>query len=303
MSNMKTIRTSTTGRLRNPESVTDYFEIDSAHIGDRFAISVSFPSSYSATDSLRYPILYATDGNLYGPIAEAVMSEFAVFDAVVPVQPFLQVSIGFTADQTPQANTLRIRNLGLPGARMPAYMEAHVRKRLGADAIGTFVKNYEAGRADRFLAFIEEELHPEICRRYRVQVDDVGLFGYSAGGLFSLYALTSGSRLFNRYGAAAAGVFSDDCLVFGMYEQLLQRSVSTERQIHLHLSINSYELFGAARLYRVNMFNLLRFFDTLVERPLPGLHITTDILAGQSHSSGWVDGYRSFVRACYPKPS
>ncbi|MBT2336617.1 hypothetical protein J7E49_22250 [Variovorax paradoxus] len=295
-------RVPATGRLRNPELHTEYFEIDSAHMGARFAIGVSLPAAYRTTD-VKYPALYATDGNVFGPIAEAVKGEFEVFDAVVPIEPFLQINIGFTEEQTPQTNTLRQTNLVLPGSTIPDFMDAHVRKRLGAEAVATFRELYTTSKADHFLAFIEKELHPEICRRYRVQADAVGLFGYSAGGLFSLYAMTSGSQVFTRYGAASAGAFAEDSQVFGLYEQLLQRTAGTERKTHLHLSINAKELFGPVRLYRMNMINLLRFHDAMVERPMPGLQITTEILPNESHSSGWLDAYRSFVRACYRKPS
>ncbi|MBT2336637.1 hypothetical protein J7E49_22350 [Variovorax paradoxus] len=292
--------TTESGRLGNPESFTEYFEVDSLHVGDRFGISVSLPRLYGTTPDAGYPALYATDGNVYGPIAEAVMFDFDVFDAVVPIEPFMQVSIGFTAKQTPQANTLRMRNFVAPGASIPEYMQAHVSARLGPAAVAAFCENFAAGRADRFLAFIEEELHPEICRRYRVQADAAGLFGYSGGGLFSLYAMTSGSRIFSRYGAGAAGVFPDAPL-FKMYEQLLQQRGNTAVPAHLHLVTNAKELFGSARLYRLNVINLLRFYDTLIERPLHGLQVTTEVLTGESHSSGWLGAYRSFVRACYRK--
>lgn len=286
------------GRLENAALNTQYFEIKSAYTGDTFAISVFLPRQY-ADDDAAYPLLYMTDGNIYAPISESVMPAFMQFDAVPRAEPFLQVNIGFPADQAQHALTLRMRNFGLPGATVPDYMAAHTRQRLGPEAAHAGIEQFRNGQADKFLAFIEEELHPEILRRFRIKPDAVGLFGYSAGGLFSLYGLVSGSRIFSRYGVSAPGVFSDDCMIFSMYEERLRCVPADDRQIHLHLSINSLELFGLARLYRLNMVNLLRFYDMLLERPLPGLRITTDVVAGESHYTGFVDAYRSFVRGCY----
>lgn len=290
-------------RLRNPESRTEYFEIDSTHVGYSFGISVSLPRTYDDSADVDHPLLYATDGNVFGPIAEAVMCDFFEFDAVQPVQAYVQVSIGFPGDQAAQASTLRIRSLFPPGESVPDLMEEHVLNRLGPGSFAAWSENYKAAHADKFLAFIEEELHPEICRRYSVREDAVGLFGYSSGGMFSLYALTSGSRLFTRYGAASPYLPTADSQVFGRYAEMVQRRRDTESRVHLHLSVNTSELFGPVRLYRMNAVGLLRFFDLVAEQPLPGLRVTTDVLNGEAHGSGWLDGYRSFVRSCYREGS
>lgn len=51
-------------------------------------------------------------------------------------------------------------------------------------------------RADIFLSFLTAELHPRIERDYGTATSGHGLFGYSYGGLFSLYAWLTGVTLF-----------------------------------------------------------------------------------------------------------
>jgi uncharacterized protein len=292
-----------TGRMANPQTRVEYFEIYSRHVADKFGISVSLPQEYATQCNDFYPLLYATDGNSMGTLMEAGRPGLVGFDAVPPVRPYVQVNIGYTAEQAPQARILRNRDLIPPGEGMPEFMASHVRKRSGADAseseIEAYLKQYKNSRADNFLAFVEDELHPEISRRYRVRPNDVGLFGYSSGGLFSLYALTSGSQLFSCVGASSPGIHVPDSTIFARYNKLLTMTGRGERKVHLHLTVNAHELLGPVRLYRLMGINLLRFLDMINECPLRGLRVTSEMILGESHASGVFDAYRSFLRRCY----
>jgi uncharacterized protein len=293
-------------RMTNPQLRTDYFEIYSAHVGDNFGISVSIPLKYASEGDESYPLLYATDGNTNGPLMEAGRVRLTGFDAVRPVQQYIQVNIGYTAEQAPRHLILRNRDLIPPGEGMPDFFPSHVRRRFGPDApesaVEAHIAQYMNSRADNFLAFIEDELHREICRRYRVRGDEVGLFGYSSGGLFSLYALTSGSRLFSRVGASSPGIHVLDSTIFSRYEELVAKGNDVDRDTHLHVTLGSHELLGPVRLYRLMGINLVRVLDMIDESPLPGLRVTSEIIAGEGHNSGVYDAYRSFIRSCYGRP-
>lgn len=291
------------GQMANPVVQTEYFEIDSDHVGDRFGISVSLPGAYDTGADGAYPLLYATDGNTFGPIMDTVRFTLGGFDAIPPVRDFVQVNIGYPPSKSASQAVLRNRDLIPPGEDMPRFMGAHVRSRLGPSTpestVQALLDAYRSARADNFLSFIEDELHPEICLRYRVDPTDVGLFGYSSGGLFTLYALTSGSRLFSCFGASSPGVHTDGSKIFDLYKRLLQRAERPGLDLRLHLTLNSEELLGSVRLYRNLAINTLRFLDMVYVQPLPGLAVTAEVIEGQTHYSGFVDAYRSFVRACY----
>jgi uncharacterized protein len=297
----------TADKMANPQVRSDYFELRSAHVGDTFGISVSLPLKYACEGDDSYPLLYATDGNTNGPLMEAGRVRLTGFDAIRPVQQYIQVNIGYTAEQAPRHLIMRNRDLIPPGEGMPDFFPSHVRSRFGADApesaIEAHIAQYKNSRADNFLAFIEEELHSEISRRYRVDSDQVGLFGYSSGGLFSLYALTSGTRLFSRVGASSPGIHVPDSTIFTRYEELVAAGGDPDRDIHLHVTLGSHELLGPVRLYRLMGINLIRVLDMIDENPLPGLRVTSEIITGEGHNSGVYDAYRSFIRSCFSRPS
>jgi hypothetical protein len=63
-----------------------------------------------------------------------------------------------------------------------------------------------AGGADRFLAFLQTELLPEIDRRYRTAGFRI-LLGHSLGGLFVLHAFVAASELFQSWIALSPPAF------------------------------------------------------------------------------------------------
>lgn len=65
---------------------TEYFEIDSASAGDRFAVWVTRPVDYDRGGEACYPAIYVTDGN----VSAAMLSPYAehtAFDLIGAFQP------------------------------------------------------------------------------------------------------------------------------------------------------------------------------------------------------------------------
>jgi predicted alpha/beta superfamily hydrolase len=71
----------------------------------------------------------------------------------------------------------------------------------------------ELGGADKFLAFLTDELRPWIGERYAVDPSRQILFGHSLGGLFVLHAMYASPRSFNIYLAASPTIRFSDRLV------------------------------------------------------------------------------------------
>lgn len=188
---------------------TEYFEVESTSVGARFAVWVTTAPTYAQDDQVDYPVLYVTDGNYsVGQTAPlAVMQS----DLALPIAPYLQVTIGYAGADAQDWGRVRNRDLVPPGEPVPPAMRGSLEMavdnglmtRAEAEA---YLEDLSNTRADAFLTFITDELHPEISRRYRVAPEGHGLFGYSYGGLFSLYALLTGCPLFAAYGAGSPGV-------------------------------------------------------------------------------------------------
>ena len=77
--------------------------------------------------------------------------------------------------------------------RTASRIRAGARTREESDA---YLAELRDTHADVFLSFLTAELHPRIGHDYGTAASGHGLFGYSYGGLFALYAWLTGSTLF-----------------------------------------------------------------------------------------------------------
>lgn len=285
---------------------TDYFEIDSVATGVRFAVWVTRPAAYDAQPDVEFPVLYVTDGNLLAaltaPYANAIAS-----DPLAGIQPFVQVSIGYAGAGLPDFSWMRNRDLMPPHEPPPPELEAGLEAAFASGAM----TRAEADRAiaavrdphgDRFLDFIENELHPVVTGRYRVRPGRCGLFGYSLGGLFSLYALVRQSPLFDRIGAGSAGLLSPESQIFVLLDEFAKRR-GTFDDVRLCLTVNNLEATGSFTIYRHLARGVLELVDKLQELQLEGLTVTTLIVPEETHLSGITASYLRFLRACFSTAS
>ena len=169
------------------------------------------PPTYSRRIDEAFPVIYVTDGNTNAVVATAA-SYLVLGDHLRPTRPFIQVCVGYADGDAGQRFVRRNRDFIPPGEPFSPMMERHVGAKAYANALGSggqedFLTYARNGRADRFLAFLEHELHPEIVKRFRVN-KSIGLFGHSQGGLFALYALTKRSPLFSVFGASSPAILT-----------------------------------------------------------------------------------------------
>ena len=176
------------------------FNVDSEHVGDQFEIRVFQPPrlppaaedmGVQVPDAFR--VIYTLDANM-GFAGVVGTTQILPGDPDGgPCEYLIVVGIGYPLDQENMSNValLRSRDMTPPGTPEPPEMEMFKQVAGGLD-VGF-------GRADRFLRFVEEELDPLIRREFPCLPDKAGLFGFSYGGLFALYALFSRSPTFDRY--------------------------------------------------------------------------------------------------------
>lgn len=277
---------------------TEYFEMESTSVGARFAIWVTTSPTY-AHDEADYPVLYVTDGNYsLGQTAPLAVMQG---DVALPIAPYLQVTVGYAGADAQDWSRVRNRDLVPPGEPVPPAMrsslETAVERQLMTQAeADAYLAELATTRADAFLSFLTDELHPEIARRYRVAPEGHGLFGYSYGGLFTLYALLTGCPLFAAYGAGSPGVASEESIALALAERPLDLAGR-----RLHLTVNGPEMTGELPIYRM----LGRGFTLLVESLRStdsGLALTTQVL-GETHLTGLQPSFLSFMRTCWSSPA
>jgi predicted alpha/beta superfamily hydrolase len=284
---------------------TDYFELDSSHVGGRFAIWVTRPVDYETSDEARYPAVYVTDGNVAAAML-APYAELTAFELITAFQPYMQVTVGYAPDQAAEWLTLRTRDL-VP-ADEPAPQSIIDAVAADAETAGwtqeehdEYIRSIQSGRAAQFLAFLEDELRPVIEERYRILEGATGLFGYSYGGLFTLYALMRQSPMFRYYGAGSPGVLHPDSQIFHL-EQHLADGGTGFGDVTLHMTINELEITGRSHCYRDLGIQFTRLIDKLWLSNHAGLEFSARILPNETHMTGFTQSFLSYIRCCYGAP-
>ena len=149
---MATAVTKAAGVAPAPDPTPDHV-VESAVLGERRRVEVALPAGYAATPEARYPLLVTLDGPDH--LAHSAHSA----DALA------------TLDLGPETIVAAVRNE--PGRRDRDLLPP-------ADGA-------PSGQADRFLAFLADELRPALDSLYRTD-GTAALAGHSYGGTFATYA-------------------------------------------------------------------------------------------------------------------
>jgi hypothetical protein len=236
----------------------------------------------------------------------APYAEHMAFELITAFQPYMQVTIGYAPDQASEWLTLRTRDL-VP-ADEPAPQSIIDAVAADAETAGwtqeeqdDYIRSIQSGHAAEFLAFLEDELRPVIEERYRVLDGATGLFGYSYGGLFTLYALMRQSRMFRNYGAGSPGVLHPDSQILRLEHQLAE-SGSCFGDVTLHMTINELEITGRSHCYRDLGIQFARLIDKLWISDHAGLEFSARILPNDTHMTGFTQSFLSYIRCCYGAP-
>jgi len=177
-------------------------------LGADYDVRVMLPRGYDQHRFRRYPVIYFGDGlfawdpldgwdafspgsNAFDPDA-SVSKELTQFGAMREV---IQVAVDNTAQACPYAE-LRLRDFVPPGDSFDV------------GAIYSGCPGAGAGRADRFAAFLRDELKPWIDAQYRTLPDPehTAFAGYGVGGLFAIYVGWDFSDTFARVGSQSLGL-------------------------------------------------------------------------------------------------
>jgi uncharacterized protein len=158
----------------------------SKNVGDTFSISVGLPNGYDAAQPQRYPVVYLLDANVYFDILATTLNKYSNFGLAPEV---ILVGIGYKDFQ--MMDSLRCRDDTYPAG-------------LPEDSM------IVSGGADKFLAFINNELIPLMDTKYRTDSLRRILMGHSLAGYFTAYALLQDlqgkSKGFSGYIAASPSV-------------------------------------------------------------------------------------------------
>lgn len=180
--------------VETSSQIFEHKAFESAFVQPR-NISVWVPADYSADTGIRYPVIYAHDGqNLFEADTSYAGAEWAIDETADRMM---------IAADLPPAIIVGIWNTD---RRWQEYAPQKVIESLSGDTssewLGPTLPDLEA---DAYLRFITEELKPFIDATYATSpgADDTMIMGSSMGGLISLYAVAEYPNTFSRAAAVS----------------------------------------------------------------------------------------------------
>jgi len=283
---------------------TRYFEIDSKIAGTRFAAWVTTPPQYDADQTQNYPVVYQMDGNLFFP-ATAPFHQAGQSDPLSPQIPFILVSVGYSEQESHAWVWLRVRDLLPPGEAVPEVMRQAVEHgveagMLSKDEAPKYLAMFDKPAGDKFLGFLENELHPLLKETFRIDEKNIGLWGDSYGGLFTAYVAIKRSEIFKNIGIGSPGIVDLDSEVLKMYAQAFasKKDYSGRR---IHITLGARELAEPSIYQSITARGTSELLAQTSLKPLSGLKVSSEIIPLETHITGAVPSWFSFLRACYLK--
>lgn len=267
-----------TGRLAQgkkpwPVRGSESFEIESKEVGDTMAVGVwqpdpAFLAARGVAAGAKLDVVYVLDGSWALGIA-AALSTLQLADLIRPgFPPLLLVGVDYPE--------------GRPNARSRDYtMKDSVPKAM-AQALAANPATAPGG-ADRFLAFLEKELDPQIRSRYNAKPGPAGLLGDSFGGTFAFHAFLKQSPLLNKYWLGSPGLFTTDTDYIGQVEQVVAGSLAHETR--MFLSFGELEASGGVAFYEDMGRNFARLVGVLDKGKNPRLTFRSKYYPGHTHTS------------------
>ncbi|ANY08206.1 alpha/beta hydrolase [Pseudonocardia sp. HH130630-07] len=280
---------------------TDYFEL-TAQSGRSYGIWVTTPPGYAeSTEPL--PLIYVLDGN--GAVGFTAPLVTVQTDPYLTLAPYIQVSIGYAGEAAEHWVQLRNRDFVPPGEpvsddMVPALEAARDSGAMSQQEMDAFLAELTDTRADLFLDFLTDDLHPHLQSRFRVADSGHGLFGYSYGGLFALYAWLRDAAPFSAVGAGSPGVLTPDSRIFAMIDALPARPADPLAP-RLHITVNELEALGDIAFPRRLAQNVLDVVDRLLRTDrAPDV---TRALLRETHSTGLQASFLDYLKVCHSRPA
>jgi predicted alpha/beta superfamily hydrolase len=197
---------------------TEVWTVQPGHIGYRFLITVTLPAMRRPDSPLHG--LLTLDGS-YACGTAFQLASFLEMSGNLP--PAALVSVGYVLDSPVPA--MVARNTELTPVPWPEW-DAPYGEILGTPAP-------PSGQADRFLAFLNNELKPALEAECGIDPEQWTLSGHSLGGLFTLHALLSDPQRFRRYFAVGSSLWWRKPFMFDHAERFVRESEPIDVSVYI----------------------------------------------------------------------
>jgi hypothetical protein len=247
----------------------------SMQVGDSFSLFVHLPEGYNADARTIYPVVYLLDANFYFDMFAPIVRKYA---EVGMLPQLILVGIGYR--DFSEMDSLRDRDFTYPK--------------------GTADSSFSiSGGGEKFLAFLQREVIPDVESRFRTDTTKRVLAGHSLGGYFTSYALmrhlSSGTHPFRYYIAASPSLDYNRYWLLGQLKGLRAQD-ATRKKTGLYLTYGTLEDAEDADMpghikwaqiagkigvlvtplhvqYKTELFSNLRHMDTPIPTFIKGLQL------------------------------
>jgi predicted alpha/beta superfamily hydrolase len=220
------------------------------------------PQNYEKTKAT-FPVLYLVDGPTHINLVASTMDFLLLGDRM----PSL-IIVGI-------ANTDRTRDM------TPSHADEK-------NSDGTVQADPTSGGADHFADFIQNELMPEIERRYRVAPYKI-FVGHSLGGLLAVHILITRPDMFQAYIAASPSLWWDNQRTLHQAQDFFAAHAELNKRLFFDLGNESPEM--------VSPFNALQ--KTLADKTPKDFHWKSAVYPDEDHGTSVLRGYYDGLREIF----
>lgn len=256
------------------QATLNRFEITSKYVQDaNYVIDLILPADYDSIQ--RYPVIYCVD-NWLG--SKFISGLFYLLNFSQAIEPIIIVGIGNEGNMN---DWLIERTRDLTPYHIPEY-DMNSSHSIGNSGV--------TGGASNFLLFLENELIPLVETRYATDTLNRGLFGYSYGGLFGVFALINHPNLFNKYFFGSPSMWYNDFALIDSINSMPADRFSNIKGIFM--SVGEKETGN-----QLKGFTDLR--DCLEKKNIPLLQIRSYIVPEEDHRSAILTAYFKAFKYLY----
>jgi predicted alpha/beta superfamily hydrolase len=234
-------------------------------------VSVALPASYDAAADTKYPVLWVLDAPLMMRTVVGILDTLVIGNHAPEM---IVVGVGSRSEDGLAGVGRRVMDFSPPGPDYFPPGEAGTAWRELAP-LPEFPH-----RADDFLAFLVDEVRPQIAAKYRISGEHA-LFGHSAAGMFATYAL------FQRPGAFQKMIIGSPYLqgvrgaVFAAEAGYAARHEDLDASLFMAAGDREVDEYFLAISGIVS--SMARFSETMRLRRYPSLELETRIYSGEDH--------------------
>lgn len=169
---------------------TQFWDMRSRNANREYRIFAFKPADAPPPEG--YPVIYLLDGNaLFATMVDAVRAQSRI-QKRTGVSPAVVIGIGYPSDALFDASRYYDYTMPTPPEQLISGPEGKPWPELGG--------------VDAFTAFIEQDLKPEVERRFPIDFGRQAVLGHSLGGLFVLQTLFDHPDMFQTYVAGSPSI-------------------------------------------------------------------------------------------------